>query len=291
MFEKIHPWYITGFTNADGCFSIHVEKSKISKYDYRLKPLFTVTQHEKSKETLHDIQNYFQCGKCIPQHKNCINYTVSSRVDLYNSIIPHFSRYPNNFVVRYYPLQSQKYRQYRQWLDIVRRIEKREHWTPQGFVNIINVLKETSQKRAPKLEFIIDSMYNRFGVLPQEINLELCPEKQNKNQLKPEFISGFVDGDGSFCISHRKTGRVDVCFSIVATRESFPLLLKVKKYFGVGNVYNPSEETSRYMVWKASAFLDVLEPHFSIYPLRTEKKHDWARVFTKCREICYSKKR
>jgi LAGLIDADG endonuclease len=118
MSEKIHPWYITGFTNADGCFSIHVERLKTSQYGYRLKPIFTVTQHEKSKETLHDIQNYFQCGKFILQHKNCINYTVSSRVDLYNSIIPHFSRYP---------LQSQKHRQYRQWLNIVRPIQNKEH--------------------------------------------------------------------------------------------------------------------------------------------------------------------
>lgn len=65
-------------------------KKKASKYGYRLNLFFTLTQHEKSKETLHDIQNYFQCGKCLPQHKNCINYTVSGKVTLYNSVIPHF---------------------------------------------------------------------------------------------------------------------------------------------------------------------------------------------------------
>lgn len=85
----------------------------------------------------------------------------------------------------------------------------------------------------------------------------------------------------------------------MATRENLFLLLKVKKYFGVGNVYNASNrcpagygktETSLQMVWKASAFLDVLEYHFSLYPFRTEKKHDWVRVLTECREICCSKK-
>jgi hypothetical protein len=44
------------------------------------------------------------------------------------------------------------------------------------------------------------------------------------------------------------------------------------------------------MVWKASDFLDVLEHHFMMYLLRTEKKHDWVRVLMKCREICDSKK-
>ena len=277
MSGKMNPWYITGFTNADGCFSIHVEKSKASKYGYRLKPLFTLTQHEKSKETLHDIRNYFQCGKCLPQHKNCINYTVFGKVDLYNSVIPHFSRYP---------LQSQKYRQYTQWVNIVRRLEKREHWTPQGFVDIISELRETSQKRVPKLQFIIDSMYNCFGVKPLERKIDFVNKLEQSSGLEPEFISGFIDGDGCFCISQRKTGRVDVCFSIVAVHENLPLLLQLKKYFGVGNVYKVSEETSRYMIWKAFVLLHVFEHHFMMFPLRTEKRHDWNRVLNRCRNMC-----
>lgn len=90
-------------------------------------------------------------------------------------------------------------------------------------------------------------MVTCFKGKPLERKIDFVNKLEQSSSLEPEFISGFIDKDGCFCISQRKTKRVDVCFSIVAVRENLPLLLEFKKYFGVGNVYNVSEKTSRYM--------------------------------------------
>ncbi len=103
MRENIDPWYITGFTNADGCFSIHFETSPSSRFGYRLKPVYSVTQHRDSSHVLFAFESYFQCGKVVHQHRECLNYTVTSRVDLIKNVIPHFVQYP---------LESAKYHQF-----------------------------------------------------------------------------------------------------------------------------------------------------------------------------------
>lgn len=92
--KSITPWYITGFTNADGCFSIHVETNRKSRFGYQLKPTFSITQHEISYDTLEKIRDYFQCGKIITQHKNCNSYVVNTQKELDKKIIPHFEEFP-----------------------------------------------------------------------------------------------------------------------------------------------------------------------------------------------------
>ena len=60
------------------------------------------------------------------------------------------------------------------------------------FVDIISELRETSQKRVPKLQFIIDSMYNCFGVKPLERKIDFVNKLEQSSGLEPEFISGFI---------------------------------------------------------------------------------------------------
>ena len=66
------------------------------------------------------------------------------------------------------------------------------------------------------------------------------------HKLEPYYITGFVDGEGSFAISvnpHSRysTGyRVKATFSIGLHERDLPLLQLIKEFFGVGSITKSS---------------------------------------------------
>lgn len=276
--KKISPWYITGFTNADGCFSLHVERSHTSRYGYRFSPVFTITQHQRSQDVLIAIQETFQCGNCVIQHKECINYTVRGHKQLSQVVIPHFLKYP---------LRGAKYTQFQQWYQLVQRLQTGEHTSPQGFVNILGTLSTsrfTSSLQKRKCQTILETMRQKWNVSPHHVVSTVLAPVYKKVPLERDFVTGFIDGDGCFSVSYRKNGRVDVSFSIVQSRISEDLLWDLKTFFGVGNVYRPTLNTSRYMIWQPEEILNTFSVHFFYSPLQTSKSQKWEMVKQICQE-------
>lgn len=284
--KKIHknhslsPWYITGFVNTDGCFSVHIEKDKATRFGYRIKPVFSITQHQNSKHVLEAIQEYFQCGKCILQHRSCLNYRVTNREHLRKYILPHF---------QCYPLKSEKFRQFVVWSHILDLVEKKIHWSCEGFLQILEILHETtsSQKRRDRLDDIINQIRPPFMVHRQKIDVpSLFSDSFQRTQEEwtPDFVTGLIDGDGCFSVSTRKSGRIDVSFSFVQSRESQDLVFGLHAYFQRGNVYYPTKTTIRYTLWKAQDLFEIFSLHFETSPLHTKKRHAWLRVSKICVE-------
>lgn len=60
-FLKLHPWFITGFTDGEGTFSIVVRVSKTYKLGYRVVPVYSVCVKNTIENNflLKLIQNYF----------------------------------------------------------------------------------------------------------------------------------------------------------------------------------------------------------------------------------------
>jgi hypothetical protein len=55
--------------------------------------------------------------------------------------------------------------------------------------------------------------------------------------IHPVFITGVIDGDGSFYISFLKTGKIKPGFHITSDNISIPLLEKIKYFFGnIGSI-------------------------------------------------------
>jgi hypothetical protein len=98
--ERLDPWWIVGFVDGEGCFSISTFKNKTCKSGYQTFPEFVITQGEKSKSTMEAIKSYFGCGNIYinrryDNHKyNLLRYCVRRREDLKNKIIPFFQKYP-----------------------------------------------------------------------------------------------------------------------------------------------------------------------------------------------------
>lgn len=89
--NKISPWFITGLTEAEGCFYTNVDKRRKMGINFS----FRIEMLSRDYNLLLSVQSYFNCGSI--QHnpsKNTYIFGVYSSKDLENNIIPHFDKYP-----------------------------------------------------------------------------------------------------------------------------------------------------------------------------------------------------
>jgi len=57
--EKLHPYWITGFSDAESTFSIRIFKDKNRKFGWRISPIFSIELHNKDLLLLKRIQAFF----------------------------------------------------------------------------------------------------------------------------------------------------------------------------------------------------------------------------------------
>ena len=118
--------------------------------------------------------------------------------------------------------------------------------------------------------------------------------------LDPQYIVGFVDGEGCFSISMNKNGsrlpEVRLIFEIELREDDEQILHEIKKVLGCGNIYRL--DYARYEKWrphvklKVSNFTDIstkIIPFFKQYPLQAKKKLQFDK-FCRAAELISKKK-
>jgi hypothetical protein len=114
--------------------------------------------------------------------------------------------------------------------------------------------------------------------------------------LNPFFITGLIDGEGSFTTSIQKNMNyklgwyVKTRFSITLHKRDLALILKLKEFFGrVGTI---SESNTRncvlYSVESTKDLLNIIIPHFNLYKLLNQKAADF-HLFTEVVKIMIKK--
>jgi len=104
----------------------------------------------------------------------------------------------------------------------------------------------------------------------------------NNKHISPYWITGFCDGESSFIIriSKNKTKKdswiIKPMFSIELHLRDLFLLENIQKFFGVGyiiirNRKNENKKSVIYSVQSVKDINDIIIPHFTKYPLLTQK--------------------
>lgn len=60
MIKKLNPNWITGFTDAEGCFYIRISQSKTHKIGWKIQVSFEIGLYAKDKDLLYLIRSYFK---------------------------------------------------------------------------------------------------------------------------------------------------------------------------------------------------------------------------------------
>lgn len=89
----INPRFISGFTDAEGCFTLFINRNNKHRIGWEVKVRFQINLHKKDLFLLVQIQNYFGVGSISRQGEFTYQYRVQSIKDM-ASIIKHFYIYP-----------------------------------------------------------------------------------------------------------------------------------------------------------------------------------------------------
>ena len=100
--------------------------------------------------------------------------------------------------------------------------------------------------------------------------------------LKPYFVTGFTDGEGSFIVRIRKNPKakagwsVETVFSLGLHKKDRMVLDLIQSFFGgVGSITYASKDTLHYRIASLQDLIHVVLPHFDKYPLNSQKRADY----------------
>jgi hypothetical protein len=112
---------------------------------------------------------------------------------------------------------------------------------------------------------------------------------KSKKRNLPEYISGFVDGEGCFSVSFSKRSKFLVgwetkpSFSVSQNYDRAEVLFLMKEYFDCGFMRRDlSDRTLKYEVRRLEDLLGKVIPHFSKYPLLSAKHNDFLNFQRVC---------
>lgn len=126
-------WWIVGFTDGEGCFSISIFKNQTNRLGWQVMPEFVLTQGASSLVALQQVQAYFACGKIFintrtdNHHEHLYRYCVRRRNDLETKIIPFFESFP---------LQTNKRISFERFRLVVALMKNNHHLTTMGLHEI-----------------------------------------------------------------------------------------------------------------------------------------------------------
>jgi LAGLIDADG endonuclease len=266
--NKINPNWITGFIDAEGCFSIIIEISDITKW--RVRTSFEINLHIKDVGILYKIQSFFGVGAVyLRGYKNISVYRVSNIEYLRDIIIPHFNKYP---------LITQKSIDFYLWSKVILIILNKEHLNKSGFLTILTYYASINKGISKK---VLKYYPNIKPVKRISFNLPYC--------LNPFWVSGFVSGDGGFSIIIRSSNsyilkqQISCKFHIAQHIRDIKLMNLFINFFNCGALYvrsNNSSKRCEFVVQEINLLLSKIIPHFDLYPIFNLKNKDY---------ICFKK--
>lgn len=262
--SELSPYWITGFADAESSFSLKLSKKSTSKSGWHVIPEFRIELHSRDMLLLRKIQSYFGIGIISERVSlNRVIYSVQSYRDITSVIIPHFDKYP---------LITQKKSDYLLFKQAINLLNLNVQSTIEGIRSIISI-------KASMNFGISDTLKNQFPtVLPV-----IRPVVSFEGLADPNWLAGFVDGEGCFYVNTKKakaylTGfQVIMSFSITQHVRDELLLTKFIDYLGCGKIEKVSTRPIevRFVVYKFSDILNKIIPFFQNSPLQGIKWLDY----------------
>ena len=252
--NRLDPNWVTGFTDAEGCFMINISKRETNRMGWQIRPCFQIKLHYRDKKLLMKIKDFFNEIRSISfSNDNGVKYRVNKLDDIINIIIPHFKKYP---------LISQKQSDYLLFKKIAELINKDEHLTKEGIIKIISLKASLNKGLSHNLKI---NFPNKIKVERLKVNIPLT--------IDYNWIAGFFSGDGCFSIGiyKSKTHKVGygILFQIIFTQHSRDEVLfnNIKKTLDCGFIIKYSKRNS--IVLKISNFEYI---YYKIIPIFNKHK-------------------
>jgi hypothetical protein len=259
----LDPNWITGFTDAEGCFGVSIYNKLFCKTQWRVKPSFQIELHIKDLDLLLllHIKDFFNNkGNIYIKNNKSAIYSVRDLDSIINFIIPHFDKYS---------LITQKHSDFLLFKDIVKRISNKEHLDKEGLNRIISLKASLNNGLSKKLSLNFPNVnkVNRIKVNLQSIYCNL--------------VAGFISGDGCFYVNILKSKDCKLGYSVklrvsITQHSKDELLLNsIANALKCGYVYIHSKNGVVFMVSTFEAIYNIIIPLLNKNKIRGIKYLDF----------------
>lgn len=186
----LNPYYVTGFTDGEGCFYVGVSPNSRFKTGYRVKASFHIGVHIRDLALLEQIQSFFGVGKISKLGEETVQFRVYGSENL-KVIINHFDKYP---------LLTNKQSHYLLFKQVVISMEQENHLTVEGLNKIVSIKAVMNNK------LISEDLNIAFP----NIESILIPKIKDRQIKSLHWLAGFTDAEGCFFIALKKISRIQI---------------------------------------------------------------------------------
>jgi hypothetical protein len=259
--SKLDPFFITGFTDGEGCFSVSISNNQDRKVGYSVKIFCQIGLHQKDLNVLEKIQSFFGVGNIYIKKDNSAYFLVQSIQDL-EIIIKHFDNYP---------LISNKFADYQLFKQVFELVKDKQHLTKEGLSKIVAIKASMNLGLSDKLKSAFPNIIpvDRPVVVDQVIQ-------------DPNWIAGFTSGEGCFYIrlakskSHLTGYQVLLIFYLTQHHKDGELMKNIVSYFECGRYsLRKNKLAGDFEVTKFSDITHKIIPFFSKYSIEGVKYQDF----------------
>lgn len=219
----LNPYFVTGFSDAEGCFMIRIHSNKTYTLGWTTNASFEIGLHLKDIALLEAIKTFFGVGKItISENRDVASYRVNSIKQLVENILPHFDKYP---------LISKKSADYLLFKAAVLKIYNKEHLNQKGLEEIVAIKASLNLGLSSLLK---QHFPHIFPITKPEVSTQSIP---NSN-----WLTGFTEGDGCFYIRKQLAPksslgvRFGLTFELSQDSRDMELFVLIQKYLNCGKV-------------------------------------------------------
>lgn len=253
--SNLHPYFITGFVDGEGCFFINIRPRPNRKKGYAVELLFKITLSFKDKLLLERIKNYFGVGTLLSQG-NLVSYNVRSLNDI-QTIVNHFDKYP---------LITQKWSDYQLFKQVFELMKQKQHLNSEGLNQIVAIKAVSNNGLSEKLKILFPKT---IPAVRPSVKSQIIPD--------PYWVAGFVEGEANFYI--KISSKNDVSFRFLVTQHvrDMEVLKNLAIYLKCGYSVPRSNSVNHgdYIATKKEDLKCKIIPFFENFSLQGNKLKDF----------------
>ena len=163
--SDLDPWFVTGLIDSEGCFLLSLAAGSAYKQGYNITLTFSMSMHEKDKDLLIKLQNFFGVGTITRHGPTSFRYKVTSIKDM-SVIIVHCTKFP---------LITQKSIDFLLFKNAYELVIAKLHLTDAGFQKILSIRASLNLGLTDKLKLTFPN------VIPATISIVENCDIQNPN--------------------------------------------------------------------------------------------------------------
>ncbi len=273
--EDLDNHWLAGFLDADGSFQVkclervNVTKTLLGSSSFSSAGRSTCFEIQLNMQIKHKTRLLLdlikdKLGGCISYNKihdeyeyNSLTYGSARKIILY---------------LDYFHLLSKRHIDYLRFRKSYRRVQEKRYSDVVKYSKFLKSSGYNSQFTLAPFKLDINSV-SRKGLStlgkPKDLDLQVVNNSYSEINIAmdPYFLTGLVDGEGSFSISVIKSKNYKIgwltqaCFSISLHNKDISTLAKVKSTLGVGEMHKERENTVQYRVWSIKDLLIIIR-HF-----------------------------